>query len=210
MSLPTSDSCSRILLVEGQDDKHVVMHIINNHRPMPSFCILDKRGIEPLLEAIEVEIIDVENRQAIGILVDANDDLATRWDDVAFPLRQEGFQPPASPDPEGTIIDTDGKPRVGIWLMPNNTSTGELEDFIAKMIPDDDPVWPLSQCYIEGIPAKHRKFKGHKKLRAQIHAWLATREEPRPKMGMAIREGDLEVNGALCQKFVAWLTNLFG
>ena len=93
--------------------------------------------------------------------------------------------------------------------MPDNESHGELEDFVAQMIPKDDPVWPLSKSYIEGIPEAHRKFSEKKKLRAQLHGWLAARRDPR-LMGVAIGANDLDVDVALSRKFAAWLTNLFG
>ena len=92
--------------------------------------------------------------------------------------------------------------------MPDNQSPGELEDFVAQMIPGGDPVWPLSQNYIEGIPAGDRKFASGKTLRAKIHAWLAAREDPR-QMGLAIRTRDLDINGAVCTRFTNWLTRLF-
>lgn len=117
---------------------------------------------------------------------------------------------PGSPDLSGIIIpETDDLPRVGVWLMPDNQSTGELEDFVSEMIPSDDAVWPLSEDYIEGIPLADRKFAENKTQRAKVHAWLAAREDPR-QMGQAIRARDLEVNGELCDKFVAWLRRLFG
>ena len=82
-------------------------------------------------------------------------------------------------------------PRVGIWLMPDNQSLGELEDFVAQMIPDNDPVWPLSQDYISRIPEEHREFAENKTSTAEVYAWLATREDPR-QMGAAIGARDLE------------------
>ena len=93
--------------------------------------------------------------------------------------------------------------------MPDNRSPGELEDFIADMIPGDDSVWPLSQAYIDGIPAESRLFSVKKEQRAKVHAWLAAREEPRP-MGLAIGAGDLEVGGDLCTQLATWLRQLFG
>ena len=114
-----------------------------------------------------------------------------------------------SPEPTGTFIDgTASTPRVGIWLMPNNTSSGELENFVSEMIPDNDPVWPRSECYIDGIPVKDRKFTEKKILRAKIHAWLAAREDPK-QMGLAIRACDLHVDGTLSTTFADWLRNLF-
>ena len=38
--------------------------------------------------------------------------------------------------------------------MPDNQSTGELEDFIQRLIPADDAVWPRAEGYIDGIPAE--------------------------------------------------------
>lgn len=72
----------RILLVEGPNDEHVVRHLCNRHQAMPEFCIRGKGGIEVLLEDIGLEILD-PRRKAVGILVDANDDLDARWRSVA-------------------------------------------------------------------------------------------------------------------------------
>ena len=76
------------------------------------------------------------------------------------------------------------------------------------MIPDDDPVWPLAQDYIDGIPREDRKFTEKKIQRAKLHSWLATRKEPR-KLGTAIHTGDLRVDGKLSTTFADWLRKLF-
>ena len=60
------------------------------------------------------------------------------------------------------------QPRVGIWLMPDNASTGELEDFVMQLIPEDDSVWPLSKQYIGEIPQADRKFREDKTRRAEL------------------------------------------
>ena len=87
--------------------------------------------------------------------------------------------------------------------MPDNGSPGELEDFVQTMLPKGDPVWPSAEAYIDGIAEEHRKF-GKKVLRAKVHAWTATRKQP-GLMGAAIREGDLEIDGAPVGKFADWL-----
>ena len=199
---------SRVLLVEGQDDKHVVLHLRERRQLTLDFDVVERENVGSLLRTISADI-NAPGRQVVGILVDANSDLAARWDAVTNRLLDESIEAPQYPDPAGTIIATDGKPRVGIWLMPDNESSGELEDFVVRMIPGGDQVWPLSRRYIEEIPEAERKFSEKKKLRAQLYAWLAAREDPR-QMGLAIRAGDLEVNSELSQKFIAWLTKLFG
>lgn len=193
--------------MEGQNDKHVIGHLWQRiYGSDLYFCISDKQSVEQLLRSIGTEAM-TPGREALGIVVDANDNVCKRWEAVADRLRGAGIDPPTRLDPAGAVID--GTPRVGIWLMPDNTSTGELEDFVAKMVPSDDTVWPMSKGYIKGIPRQERKFREGKILRAQIHAWLAAREDPR-QMGLAIKTEDLDIDGALCKRFAGWLERLFG
>ena len=202
------DNNDRVLLVEGQDDEHVVRHLCLRSQPMPPFHIENKLNVDTLLDSIKQEV-RVPGRKAVGILVDANDDLNARWSAVANRLREGNIDVPRTPEPTGTLIEgTSRIPRVGIWLMPDNTSPGELENFVSEMIPNDDPVWPRSQSYIDAIPEDDRKFIEKKVPRAKVHAWLATREEPR-KMGVAIRAQDLRVDEPLSTTFANWLRQLF-
>ena len=132
--------------------------------------------------------------------------LKDRWRAVKNRLNSAQVDSPDKPPPSGMI--TGQIPRIGVWMMPDNLLPGELEDFIEKMIPPADPVWPLSQSYIDGIPSANRKFAQGKTLRAKVHAWLAAREDPRP-MGTAIRARDLDVNVPIGVAFLAWLDQLF-
>ena len=208
MAYPESSQSDRVLLVEGRDDKHVVMRLRERRQDIPEFCVKDMGGIDKLLPAIGPEL-KVSGRRVVGILVDANDRVEARWQAVTGQLRDQNLQPPRHPEPAGMIIDgRDGSPRVGIWLMPDNQSTGELEDFVQKMIPRDDVVWPLSEAYIDSIPAAEQKFTQGKILRAKVHAWLATRDRPR-LMGAAIHAGDLNLNEPNSERFASWLQRLF-
>ena len=202
-----TENAENVLLVEGQDDRHVINHICVNNKPMPPFHIVDKDGVPNLLSAISTEI-KVSGRQALGIVVDADSDLLYRWSEVVDRLNEQDIRCPASPDPNGTIVSTPRLPRIGIWLMPNNQSSGEIEEFVQCMIPSNDPVWPRSERYIEDIPQEDRKFKT-KLLKAKFYAWLSTRSNP-GRMGAAIGANDLPVDGELGDIFVIWLRRLFG
>ena len=207
-----SDLAPRVLLVEGSNDMHVVIHLSKRNGLPHNFCIVETGNVDKLLEAIEV-VPDVENRQVVGIVLDADECPNARWKEVTERLnrlgQEEHFYLPELPDqpkPSGTIVN--GTLRIGIWLMPDNESTGELEDFVATMIPDTDPVWPLSKQYIDDIPSEHRKFKRKKTLRAKVYAWLATRERPLP-MGSAIEVKELDISVSSASTFVDWLRELF-
>ena len=211
----------RVLLVEGQDDKHVVVQICNRDSSIPDFYIQDRPsgsgddsgGIDPLCASIGAELI-VPGRQIVGIMLDADDNATDNWNKVRNRLVDAQIEPPDAPDPNGTIIwesAVTGSPRVGIWLMPDNSSSGELEDFIVQMMPSNDFLWPLSRNYISQIPLDRRKFPPSKALRAEIHSWLAASNDPRRvgRMGQAIGAKDLEIHGTLCKTFTNWLSRLF-
>ena len=197
---------SKLLLVEGQDDKHVVEHLRRKLAPDLTFSCRDTGGSDPLLKAIPLEMRQ-DDRSALGILVDANADATARWQAIGDRLHSEQLRLPGRPKDGGTIIE--GDLRVGVWLMPDNSQPGELENFVAELVPEEDPVWPLAERYVDGIPSGDRQFSPMKEMRAKLHAWLATREEPR-MMGAAIGAGSLDTSAPAAQALVAWLTALFG
>ncbi len=193
-------------MVEGVDDKHVISHICNRYQRIPHFKIADKSNFTELARSIVPEI-NVSGRLAVGILADANDDPNARWQAIAHQLREANVAVPPNMLDAGTVVEN--RPRVGVWLMPDNRSPGELENFVSEMIPGGDPVWPMAVEYIEGIRPEDRKFRDGKVLRTKIHAWLAARAEPR-KMGSAIHTGDLNADVRSVENFVNWLRLLFG
>ena len=200
------------LLVEGEDDKHFVQHIdkkLNLNLPTSREFIFDSGGFPQILKVLRVQI-KVPGRKAIGIMVDANSDLVDRWKSLKEELKNEGIEIPPNPKIGGTIIKapSNQKPRTGIWIMPDNNSNGELEDFVIQMIPKNDSVWPLAESYIDGIPSNSRKFRSSKIRRAKLYAWLSTREMP-SRMGLAVTKGDLDLRGKLTKQFADWLTKMF-
>ena len=219
-------AAARLLLVEGQDDKHVLWQIcrkdsvafsvrwegydmsVTLRSTAAAFAILEKGNSHAVLEAIETEIFS-RGRQALGIVVDADRQPEQRWEELkdAFPA---AVPLPDAPDPAGIVLPEQlGQPRIGVWMMPDNRSPGELEDFVKQMIPPAAPVWAAAQRYIDDIQPDDRKFAPEKTDKAKLYAWLSTLKEP-ARMGAAIGDGDLQTTGPLCQTFVHWLQRLFG
>ena len=203
--MPSEPPPEKLLLVEGDDDKYVVEHLQRIHG-LPTFAVRSCGPVEQLIAAIGPELSN-DNRTVLGVLVDADDQPQDRWDEIVKRFAKENVAIPVASTGSGTILE-EHSTRIGIWMMPDNLSPGELEDFIESMIPQDDPAWLCADEYIRCIPEEQRKFKEGKLLRAKVHAWLATRELPgRP--GAAIGAGDLATDGELAQRFVGWLRRLF-
>ena len=200
-------AAEQVLLVEGNDDLHVITKLLERHGIQVSFQIVPKGGFEELNRSIYNEI-NAPSRRALGIIADANDHPERRWQSISDRLKEANCKVPTRPVGMGSVFAGPRDIRVGVWLMPDNTRPGELEDFVADMIPGDDPVWPRAQRFIDDIPEDNRAFNAGKVVRAYVHAWLATRERPRP-MGSAIAAKDLRHDEAAGSALVAWIRLLF-
>ena len=203
MTVAPTSAC--LLLVEGDDDKHVVEHLVRIQSAMPGFETQTKGGFDNVVAAIGPEI-NVSGRRALGILVDANEDPRARWRLLREILKDKGIGTPSGPKANGIVLA--GKPQIGIWMMPDNNSPGELENFIEKLIPPKDPVWAMACNFIDAIPESQRKFSDNKQVKAKVRAWLATRARPR-HMGEAIGKGDLSSNEPIALALVDWLRKVF-
>ncbi len=193
----------KILLVEGKDDEHVIRHVVFKLGLETSFEIIDTEG-EGIFDAISVGLRRPD-LETIGIVADADNNLPGRWQAIVNRIQETKRNPeiPEGPREEGVIVNSE--PRIGIWLMPDNSRPGEIEDFVASMIPENDPVWPRAERYIRDIPSKYLKSKISK---AKLYAWLATRETL-GRMGTAIGAGALRTDGERTQIFGQWLRELF-
>ena len=171
-----------------------------------NFEIQEQKGFSGVLNAARFHWLG--NLLAIGIVVDADDNIDRQWANVSRSIAGDPIYRnlPDKPETAGVIVP--GLPRLGIWIWPDNKSSGELEDFIFRMIPQPDPVWPRSERYVDDIPEDARRFPPHKALRAKVHAWMATRERPRP-MWAGISAKDL-VPDENSRAFLDWLRRLFG
>ena len=197
-----------VLLVEGQDDKHVTTNLLFAHQLDKQFVVKDKEGIDNLLGTLPTELRASELKR-IGIVVDADTSLTARWSSLVSILKKAGYADfPKTPRVDGTVLRQDGRPTVGIWLMPNNSANGMIEDFVALLVPWKDPLFPRAQAVIDAIPLENRPFAPADRSKALIHTWLAWQNEPGVRMGAAVTRKYLEPQSPTALTFVAWLNQL--
>lgn len=215
-----------VLLVEGKDDENVIRHLANFHLPeravygIQSEMVLspeeeesavfvkEKGSITNLVRTLKQEL-EQSDLLRLGIIVDADETIANRWQQLSDVLKKKGYrQVPDKPLTEGTIIQEQELPTVGIWVMPNNFLSGKLEDFLTALIADNDVLWPKAQQDVAAIPADQRKFSELDTIKAKLHTWLAWQEEPGRPFGIAIRAKFLDANAPHAQEFMNWLNKL--
>jgi hypothetical protein len=199
----------RVLLVEGSDDLHVISSLMQHHNVPELFQIVAQEGINALLEALPVRL-KASGAKCVGIVIDANTSIDARWASIRSILLNAGYvNVPGTPDALGTIIEDDEKPRVGIWIMPDNRIPGMLEDFASFLIPSSDTLGRRARVALESIPPEERLFPKAHLSKAFIHTWLAWQEHPGTPMGLAITKKYFDATADGAKLFLQWIERLF-
>lgn len=151
---------TRVLLVEGQEDKHVVWHLCRRHGidNEALFDVQEAGGFDRLRE-------DLGQRPKFGldsvwVIVDADESCADRWRSLRDVLVKLGYpNVPESPSTNGTVLPATGSlARIGVWLMPDNESPGILEDFLTRLVAEGDLLLPRAVMAVDSLSEQERRF----------------------------------------------------
>ena len=207
----------KILLVEGDNDKHVVIHISDKLGiPRPSYDEITPYGsVENVIATLPDEIGNAsEAGDVVGAIVDADTSLTTRWNQIRKIVADSGYDDvPSEPMKDGTIIeplDDDGDkflPRLGFWIMPDNQSNGILEDFLHSLIPESGSLYGHVTKSVDSIP--DRRFTLEKEPKAIVHTWIAWQEDPGLPMGLSIANDCFDLDAPEVDAFASWLKRLY-
>ncbi len=218
---------NRILFVEGSDDFHTIIAILNHYQVEETFDVkipdsegkvnqkvrpTELGGIHNVFKAVDVFLIDNSNSERIGIVIDADEDINARWQSVLSILSKAGYTGlPKSPNPNGTIIKQTNLPIFGVWIMPDNqTKRGFLETFLTFLVDENDDSWQKAKSCVANLKDKpFIKMKTNHTEKAEIHTFLAWQEEPGKPFGQAITAKYLQAQNPNCENFVNWLKRLF-
>ncbi|WP_143103780.1 DUF3226 domain-containing protein [Methylobacterium gossipiicola] len=199
----------RHLLVEGADDQHVIWALLKHHNVQENFRVEEKKGIDNLFKALPV-LIKGSEIESVAIVIDADAEAESRWAKIKASLARTGYTScPDTPPKEGLVLDEENLPRFGAWIMPDNSLSGMLEDFISCLVPTGDKLWVHAVQTLDQIPEDMLRFKKPHTRKAQIHTWLAWNEEPGTPMGLAITKKWLDPEADSAKPFLAWIRNMF-
>ncbi len=211
--MKTNTNTSSFLLVEGNDDRDVFSELRDQSDISRDWFQIKVAGSKSELDQQFVEQLLANDRQIIGIVRDADENINTSWQSVKNLIKRAGlgYVVPTTLNSTGIIIEPPNAylPRLGVWLMPDNQSEGELEDFVRECIVMDDALIPHADDALDRIEETgiHR-YKG-KRSKAFIYTWLAWQEEPGIDMRKNFKQGVLSANSPIAQTFVDWLNRLF-
>jgi hypothetical protein len=201
-----------VLLVEGSSDHHLVRNLwLADGRDESAFEVDVRDGLPNLREAFRGYLLGSEVER-LGVVADADESAPARWQGFYQSLVKEGYRPvPKEPVREGLVLHRPELPvsAVGIWLMPDNVSAGRLEDFVAGLVRDTDPLWPRAEQVVDDIPPEEVRFKPQHRSKAYAHTWLAWQKEPGVRIGQAVTRNLVDRNAPPAAALLSWLDRLF-
>jgi hypothetical protein len=202
----------RLLLGEGVTDLVVVNSLCDQHGiPDDWYDYLELQGVDQLLRKLPSHLKE-SGRQYVAVVLDADENPAGRWQAIADRIGSKlGYALPTSPIRGGTIIAPPSAtlPLLGIWMMPDNSGPGMLEDFLKALVRPGDPLFPRALQTVAGIPDSDRRFIPFHLPKAEMYTWAAWQAEPGTALGNIIKRGELDAHADAAQEFSGWIRRIF-
>jgi hypothetical protein len=204
--------------VEDTDTSAAILALARHHIPTwpggaegaPVYIQVDTE-ITNLLKprALKAEF-QASDRKALGIVVDAETNLASVWDRV-LPFIQTTFRDAVDDLPaHGLVIADENGRRFGIWVMPDNRSPGMLEDFLRHLVPDEgNAIWRFATECVDTARAKGALCREIHLPKARLHTYLAWENPPGERIGIAISKRFLNPHAQTAVTFVSWFKRLY-
>jgi hypothetical protein len=172
-------------------------------------------GLDDLLKPISLQTeLEVSGRRAFAIVMDAETKPSGPWQRVkafADAAKPKFKSVPATMPVGGLCLENENGVRFGLWIMPDNSSTGMLEDWLKLLVPNEQAkLWDHA---VDATKAAREKFNsGCKDVhlpKAHLHTMLAWRDPPGQRIGSAISDKILDPAAEAAKPFLKWFKEVF-
>ena len=163
--------------------------------------ILNQKFLNVLLTSPTIEIL--------GIMIDADETPAQRYRTL-HGLCIGSF--PGMPDvlpTDGLIVNNASNMRLGVWIMPDNHSEGDLEAFLRNLVPSPR-LWEHAERSTELAKEDYNApYRDAHLNKAKLYSWLSWQDPPVQNPGKALDSRSLDSTLPTAQTFVTWFRTLY-
>jgi hypothetical protein len=208
---PHKDSPYR-LIVEGQDDQHSIIHLMARHGYEWDRDDFVRPFVHPAgnwQRALAGIGVAAKSYERVGLVVDADHDVAARWHAVSDRLSAVGYDVPKEPPVDGLIVTHQHLAKFGVWLMPDDRAAGALEDFLQELVSHEDATWPIACDATQRAIDGGANLRQGDQLKGTLHSWLAWQDPPGMAFGTALKALVFAHESATASRFAAWFRTLF-
>ena len=206
------------LVVEGYDDLYTVREIMRTQVEWPGagesdypvYIDIGKSVNEILNKDYIGVLLKSSTIRTLGIVIDADDKGARSRYQSLYNLCCASFpEMPSTLPPDGLVVNNRSQKRLGVWIMPDNRSKGDLETFLRYLVPEQ-PLWKYAEHCTEtakqGWNAPYRNAHTNK---AKLYTWLSWQDPPVQNPGRALESKALDATLPATQSFIQWFRALF-
>ncbi len=217
-------SNKNILLVEGDADRELFEALCKAWQiPVGQVKVCTPRDAghtkdskQAVLAVLPVFLAQLADGQIekLALVIDADSPpdggVAVTLSQLQPRLTEQGYQRVADEVAPGQLFThADGLPDVGVWIMPNNTDSGMVEDWLkACMHPNESDLMRHVQQAIASLPGGP-KFKPLHQSKAEIATWLAWQAKPGHGLYNAVQPGLLDDKAPLLVALRDWLARMY-
>ena len=155
--------------------------------------------------------IKASNVRALGVLLDADVSATGRFQRIRQLCSNLFPNLPGQMPSGGLVAENDEGKRFGLWLMPDNSSPGDLETFLRYLIPgEQERLWEQARenvgtAILNGAPCHAAHIP-----KANLYTWLAWQDPPGQSPGLALTRNVLDPQSIHARVFVKWFMELYG
>jgi hypothetical protein len=193
---------SKLLIGEGQDEVRFFGALLK-HLGLTDIQIEAYEGKTRLPEYLAALVLrpGFGNLISLGVTRDADDNAPSGFISVRDTLRRVRLVAPSS----HAAIEQ-GKPHVGIFILPDGLNKGMLEDLCLASL-DSHPSMLCVDDYFECIEKQTGRLPNNLS-KARIHAWLSSQERPDLQLGLAAEKGYIDWGNPAFDSIKEFLTSL--
>ena len=200
---PQPITYNKLLLVEGQDAFQFFKALLRHLNLLSDIEIRNFGGVNDLDFLGTLDITPGFDRViSLAIIRDAeSNDAVSAFDSVSSKLKQTGFDVPLRP-----MTSTGGSPKISVFILPDCINNGSLETLCLQTV-KNDPAIPCVDQFFTCI--QNNGLSVPKNIqKANLHAFLSSRERPNLLLGEAAHAGYWPWNHSALDLLKKFLNNI--
>jgi hypothetical protein len=204
MPKPREISQSRQLLVEGRDAEAFFYPFLAS-MGIADIQIQNYGGVGELASFLKQFVRSSQYRRlpivSMGIVRDAEQNAGDAFKSVCGALEKAGLPIPSQP-----LISTQGQPKVCVFILPDEKSSGMIETLLLRAV-SDEPVFECVNEYLDCIE-QVTGLVPRPVDKARFLAFLASRSDIKPLTGYAARAGYLKFESPVYDHLKEFISSL--
>lgn len=190
-TIPKIENCDRLLLVEGYSDLQFYKKLLKELGRYDGVFIKPGMGRSNLTVYLDNFLTPqvLAEKTAIGLIVDADANAQGISDSLSGVLSKVTGQAVSAGN------WTNGKPRIGFFVVPDGSSSGEIESLVWQAWSGDPANARPRECVESYVGCMSKVgFQPHSPHKGLISSLLAIRYDEDPRLGPGAREGIFDFN----------------